>query len=338
MSGSRMDRTPLFRKKEDRFRLVLINNPHPMWIYDHQTLHFLEVNPAALAKYGYTRQEFLRMKITEIRPKEQVPRLLAEHKNFGMKIKHIGEWQHRLKNGRLIDVEITAYPFYFAGRPAILVQAQDITERKKAQDVLRQLAVVEERNRIAREIHDTLAQAFTGILVQLEAAQDVLGTGERQANSHIVRARILARKSLAEARRSVSELRPRELERGGLPAAIKRLAVETTNGEPSIQCLIKGKPREIAPEIEYNLLRISQEAVTNIVRHAKAKKVRIRLTFTERNIKLVIQDDGRGFSPKNTLDGFGLVGMRERAKQIGARLSLKSAHGLGTRVLLDVVL
>ena len=337
MSGIGMVRSTVFRKNEDRFRLVLNNNPHPMWIYDHETLHFLEVNPAALAKYGYTRREFLKMKITEIRPKDQVPRLLKEHKNFGMKIKHFGEWRHRLKSGRLIDVEITAYPFYFSGRPAILVQAQDITERKRAQDALRQFAVLEERNRIARDIHDTLAQAFTGILVQLEAAQDVLATNKREANAHILRARRLARKSLAEARRSVSELRPRELERGGLAAAIKRLALEARNGGASIQCLIKGKPRAIPPEIENNLLRIGQEAVTNIVRHANANKAQIQLTFTERSIQLFIQDDGIGFNPKRTSSGFGLLGMRERAKQIGATLTLKSRQSVGTQVLLDVV-
>jgi signal transduction histidine kinase len=253
-----------------------------------------------------------------------------------MKIKHFGEWQHRLKNGRLIDVEITAYPFYFSGRPAILVQAQDITERKRAQNALRQLAVVEERNRIAREIHDTLAQAFTGILVQLEAAQDVLRTDKRAANSHIVRARRLARKSLSEARRSVSELRPRQLEKGGLPAAIKRLAAEARNGGASIQCVIQGKPRAIPSEIEKNLLRISQEGVTNIVRHAKASNAKVELTFAERSIQLVIQDDGRGFNPKLTRDGFGLLGMRERAKQIGATFTVRSRLNMGTKVLLDV--
>jgi PAS domain S-box-containing protein len=326
-----------FKQNEDRFRLVLKNNPHPMWIYDHQTLQFRDVNPAALAKYGYKREEFLKMKITEIRPKDEVPRLLAEHKRFGMNRKHLGEWKHRLKNGRLIDVEITAYPLFFEGRPAILVQAQDITERKRAQEALLKLAVLEERNRIARDIHDTLAQAFTGILVQLEAAQDVLTSSKTKANSHILRARKLARKSLAEARRSVSELRPSQLERIGLVAAIKEVATGTRNRGPSIRFKIQGKPRMISAEIENSLLRISQEAVTNIIRHSKAKKALIHLTFNKMGVRLLIQDDGKGFNPKRIRRGFGLIGMSERANQIGAKLTVQSKRDAGTKVILEVL-
>lgn len=324
------------RKNEDMFRLVLENNPYPMWIYDHKTLHFLEVNPAAIAKYGYTRQEFLKMKITQIRPQDQVPRLLAEHKKFRMDLKHIGEWQHLLKDGRLIDVEITAYPLYFRGRDAILVQAQDITERKRAQEVLRKLAVVEERNRIAREIHDTLAQGFTGILVQLEAAQDVLATSRNKANSHIIRARTLAREGLVEARRSVWELRPHELEKGGLTFAIKGLARQAKSDGTSIQCLVKGKSRRLSQEIENNLLRISQEALTNVIRHAHATRVQIRLTFKARNVQLILQDDGKGFNSHRTGTGFGLISMRERAQRIGAELTLSSKPGKGSKIVVNV--
>jgi PAS domain S-box-containing protein len=323
-------------KSEDMFRLVLENNPYPMWIYDHETLRFREVNPAAIAKYGYTREEFLKMKITEIRPKDQIPRLLAEHKKFRMDLKHIGEWQHVLKDGRLIDVEITAYPLYFRGRDAILVQAQDITERKRAQETLRKLAVVEERNRIAREIHDTLAQAFTGILVQLEAAKDALPTNKREANSHITRARTLALKSLAEARRSVAELRPHELERGDLALAINSLAHQAKCNGTSIQCLVKGKPRRLSQEIENNLLRISQEALTNIIRHAEATRAHIRLTFKARNVQLVLQDDGKGFNTDSSGTGFGLISMRERAQRIGAELTLNSRPGRGSKIVVNV--
>jgi PAS domain S-box-containing protein len=326
------------RKYDDNFRLVLENNPHPTWIYDHETLKFREVNPAAIAKYGYTRQEFLKMKITQIRPKSQVARLLAERKKFQMDLRHIGEWQHLLKNRRLIDVEITAYPLYFGGRPAVLVQAHDITERKRAQETLRKLAVMEERNRIAREIHDTLAQAFTAIVVQLEAAQDVLITSRSKANSHIMQARRLAQKSLAEARRSVWELRPHQLERGGLTVGVKRLADEAKHAGVSIQYKIKGKPQMIPQKIERNLLRISQEALTNTIRHADASEVLIQVTFRPRTIQLLFQDNGKGFNLKSIPKGFGLIGMRERANEINSNLTLSSKRGKGTRIVVDVEL
>ncbi len=323
-------------KNEDMFRLVLENNPYPMWIYDHETLQFREVNPAAIAKYGYTREEFLKMKITQIRPKDQVRRLLAEHKKFRMDLKHIGEWQHLLKDGSVIDVAITAYPLYFGGRDAILVQAQDITERKRAQEALRKLAVVEERNRIAREIHDTLAQGFTGILIQLEAAADVLATSTTKANSHIARARSLARKSLAEARHSVSELRPHALEKGDLTLAIKSLTNQAKCNGISIQNLVNGKPRRLSQEIENNLLRISQEALTNIVRHAKATRVQIKLTFNARSVRLVLKDNGKGFNPEHHPVGFGLISMSERAQRIGGKLALTSKRGKGAKIVVTV--
>lgn len=326
----------LSRKNEDMFRLVLENNPYPMWIYDHETLRFREVNPAAIAKYGYTREEFLKMKITEIRPQDQVSRLLAEHHAFRMDLKHIGEWQHLLKDGSLIDVAITAYPLYFGGRAAILVQSQDITEQKRAQEALRKLAVVEERNRIARDIHDTLAQAFTGILVQLEAARDVLATSRREANSHLTRARALAQKGLAEARRSVSELRPHELEKGDLTLAIKSLANQAKGATTLIQCLVSGKPRRLSQEIEVNLFRIAQEALTNTIRHAAAARVQIKLIFKARSIQLILQDDGKGFNLDHAGAGFGLISMRERAQRIGAQLTLSSRRGRGCKIMVNV--
>src|SRR5687767_6961774 len=156
-------------KLGDQLQLIMRTNPHPMWIFDHQTLRFLEVNPAAVQKYGYTRREFLKKKITEIRPEDEIPALLAGIRPFRLNGTRIAHKKHLTRHGHIIDVEITACQFYFQGKPAVLVQAQDITEQKKAQETARILAIVEERNRIAREIHDTLAQAFTGILVQLEA-------------------------------------------------------------------------------------------------------------------------------------------------------------------------
>jgi len=237
---------------KNHFRLIMENNPHPMWIYDHRTLRFREVNRAAVSKYGYSRDEFLNMKITEIRPRNQVQQLLAEHKKFRLNRKHIGEWQHLSKDGRILDVEITAYPLFFDGRAAVLVQAQDLSPRKHAEETLRKLAIVEERNRIAREIHDTLAQGFTAILLQLEAAEDVLRKNRNTAKAHIHRAKNLARHSLMEARRSVLELRPHELQRGDLAAAIQRLANQTKRDGIPIDYSIQGKSRILSKEIEMN--------------------------------------------------------------------------------------
>jgi PAS domain S-box-containing protein len=320
----------------DKFRLIMDNNPHPMWIYDHETLRFMEVNRAAAAKYGYSREEFLKMKITEIRPRTEVNRLIAQHKKFRLDRKHIGEWQHRLKSGKLIDVEITAYPLFFEGRASILVEAHDITEKKRTQEKLRRLAVAEERNRIAREMHDTLAQAFTGILLQLEAAFDVLPKGEKRAKQHIVYARNLARKSLIEARRSVWQLRANVLLKGSLATKIKNLIDQSKRDGVPIFGLIKGKSRSLSGEIEYNLLRIIQEGLTNAIRHAEATRIDLMLNYKPKETQLILQDNGKGFNLRTYSRGFGLISIKERARRIGGKLRIISKQNKGSKLVVRI--
>lgn len=320
----------------DKFRLIMDNNPHPMWIYDHKTLRFSEVNRAATTKYGYSREEFLKMKITEIRPRTDVKRLIAQHKKFRLDRKHIGEWQHRLKSGRVIDVEITAYPLFFEGHASILVQAHDITEKKRTQEKLRRLAVAEERNRIAREIHDTLAQAFTGILLQLEAAFDVLPKGQKKAREHILHARNLARKSLIEARHSVWQLRANILLRGSLTIKIKNLVNQTKRDGVPIYGSIKGKARSLSAEVEYNLLRIIQEGLINAIRHSEATRIDLMLSYGPNGTELILQDNGKGFDLKTPRSGFGLISIKERTKRIGAKTIICSKPNKGSKLIVRV--
>jgi two-component system cell cycle sensor histidine kinase/response regulator CckA len=125
------------RHREATFRLLFASNPHPMWVYDLDTLRFLEVNAAAIATYGYTREEFLGMSIADIRPPEDVPLLARNISRPRADLEHSGEWRHRLKDGRVIVAEITSLRLEFEGRPAALVVAQDVTERKRAERALR---------------------------------------------------------------------------------------------------------------------------------------------------------------------------------------------------------
>ncbi|MEK6283427.1 MAG: two-component regulator propeller domain-containing protein [Acidobacteriota bacterium] len=202
-------------------------------------------------------------------------------------------------------------------------------------------AVLGERTRIAREIHDNLAQEMSGISVQLEVVARTMPPGAEAARTHLDRARRQVRHGIAEARRYVWDLRSPALENNDLPTALSETARRLTN-ETDIQAQVEvnGTFRRLAQSVEDNLLRIGQEAMNNAVKHAQAQRIFVNLVFDARRVQLSVRDDGRGFDNQasgNGRDGhFGLIGMRERAEQIGGTLSIHSTEGAGTEVVADV--
>jgi signal transduction histidine kinase len=206
--------------------------------------------------------------------------------------------------------------------------ADEVAERAE------ETAVANERNRMAREIHDTLAQGFTGIVVQLEAAEDTLNQEPEEAQEHLARARSLAKESLAEARRSVWALRPPALESSDLPTALSQMVDRLIPGTMiQAQVTVKGEPYPLPPPTETELLRIAQEAVTNVLKHAKPTAVSLTLTYDPKQIMLLVQDNGQGFNPAQPSAGFGLTSMRERAMKINGRLNVNRRTEGGTDVV-----
>src|SRR6266568_4811545 len=202
----------------------------------------------------------------------------------------------------------------------------------------RQAAILEERNRMARDIHDTLAQGFTGVIVQLEAAEDAIACCRRkEANEHLQRAGELARRSLNEARRSVHALRPQALQGGNFWEALKGIIKNTTAGTALHTTFnLRGKMRHLPLVWQENLLHIGQEALTNALKYAHPRNFETRLTFNTKELRLELRDDGDGFKVKDRHDGFGLAGMRERVEQMGGKLKISSARGKGTDVLVTL--
>jgi len=203
--------------------------------------------------------------------------------------------------------------------------------------------VLEERGRLAREIHDTLAQGFVGISSQLDAVALTLNGHVDLARKHLDLARKMVRHSLTEARRSVMDLRASALEGHDLPAALSEAAPQWTAGSPvRIHVDVEGESRPLPEETEQHLLRIAQEAVTNAVKHAHASQVRIHLEMAGRELSLRVADNGQGFEQDEAfseLGGhFGLLGMRERAERLGGELQLRSKPGRGTEVQVTVPL
>jgi PAS domain S-box-containing protein len=197
-------------------------------------------------------------------------------------------------------------------------------------------AVLAERNRLAREIHDTLAQGFAGILIHLQLAEVAMTRKPDRAMPALIQARDLAKSSLAEARRSVLALRPTVLQNASLLEAIRRMTDSMTAGtELRSRIEVLGAPCPLPSDIEDHLLRVCQESLNNTLKYAEASEVSVTLSFAESGVSLMIRDDGVGFTlgerPRG--GGFGLVGMRERLEAMRGQLTIHSQPGQGTEII-----
>lgn len=200
----------------------------------------------------------------------------------------------------------------------------------------REAGISDERRRLAIEIHDTIAQGLIGIVTQLQAAAD--STDPEAARTHVERAAGLARQSLGEARRSVQDLGPGALEHDTLPVALTK-AVSAWSASAGVRAdlVVTGTVEALHDEVEATLLRIAQEALTNVARHAGAGRVGVTLSYMDDEVALDVRDDGRGFAPhslpkQGATGGFGLGGMRARAERIAGSVQIESEPGRGTAV------
>ena len=216
-----------------------------------------------------------------------------------------------------------------------------IERARLAEDATR-LARAEERTRMAREIHDTLAQGLTAIALNIEGAMHRLETHPEQARERLERALAMARENLEDARRSVLDLRSASrLEGKPLAEALAGLARSFTSDSGVPVRVAAAATQRLPLRIETELFRVAQEALTNVRKHAHASEVELALRRRGSTLTLSVRDDGRGFSPRSRhSDGLshGIVGMRERAKLLGGRLQISSAPGKGSRIVARVPL
>ncbi|HSU56458.1 MAG TPA: sensor histidine kinase, partial [Candidatus Dormibacteraeota bacterium] len=201
-------------------------------------------------------------------------------------------------------------------------------------------AILSERNRMAREIHDTLAQGLAATSVHLRLAKKSANGSPEPVTHHLEVAQQLVSESLREARNTIWNMRSQVLETADLPRALQDILQHLADGT-DVKCEFEteGRPRRLAPVLENNILRIGQEAISNAVRHAEAKLISVKLGFGEKSFELHVSDNGRGFDPAQPASGkggFGLVGMRERAAEIKGDLKLASVLRRGTKVTLKV--
>jgi len=321
------------RRLERRYAQVFEICPQPLWVYDQATLRFLLVNPATERQYGWTRSELLTGTVDMLAiPGEEhlLPALAAD-------AAHAVELRQRTRSGAIINVELWARLIDYGGRPACLVFAFDVSERKALESALVN-AVSGEQRRLGQELHDGLAQEL--FVASLLTAELAMQAEEQQlpisAELEQLTQRINA--CIGSARTIAHGLSPLTSSRGDLAAALKTLARSSTLADTPVEVVTHIEAELRLPlESRNHLYRIAQEAVQNALKHAEAHQIEIRLTVRVDRVQLEILDDGRGLAAQDAAaSGFGTNTMRYRSSAIGGRLSIGPRPGGGTMVACSV--
>lgn len=302
----------------------------------------LDVNPAAERMFGYEREEILGAEVETLVPEGARPGHRREREEYAAdpEARPMGiglELRGVRKDGTEFPVEISLSPVEVEGELRVVSIVRDVTDRRRLQEfgagTVR--AAEEERRRIARELHDDTAQRLAGLLIRLRLARRARDPEERDRLLDEVREEVLA--SAEAVRRIARGLRPPALEDAGLGTALYghvRQRLESSALEASVE--IEPVEDRLDEESKLAVYRIVQEALSNVVRHAEAETVRIRVYGKDGHVVAEVVDDGRGFAIPESVDGLdgglGIVGMRERAAIAGGELELESVPGRGTTV------
>ena len=335
-----------------KYKHLFDYNPMPMWMISYPERNFIDVNRAALKHYGYTREEFLQMNVVDIRPPKDVDLFKKMVSGLTLGSDYTGIWRHQKKNGEIIRVEIIAHEIVYEGNNVRLILAIDIDAKIKAEEKLqqsyqqiRQLANhlqnirEEERKNIAREIHDELGQQLTGLKMYVSWLTKKIKPQQPEIQTKFTSTMDLIEDTIKSVRKISTELRPSMLDDLGLLAAMEWQSneFEKRSGIP-IELINLTNNQPIPHKYTTGLFRIFQESLTNVARHADAKKVTSSLLFKDSQLTLNIQDDGKGFvlhniGSKKTL---GLFGMKERAMEMGGSYEIITEPGFGTTVSIKI--
>ncbi|MEA5563906.1 PAS domain S-box protein [Anabaena sp. UHCC 0399] len=317
-------------ESETRFRLLAEATFEAIAITEKGIL--VDTNQAYTEMFGYESSEVIGMRVMDFTAPEYREQVMQKMLSGD---EGVYETVCLCKDRTTFPAEIRARVMSYRGRTIRMAAIQDITSRKQAE----QATVLAERNRLAQEIHDTLAQTFAVVIIHLDTASRKLTTDIEVAQVLIKAGRDLAHSGLTEARRSIKALRSQFLEEGDLCHALKRFITQMFSPTNThIVCQVVGEIYPLFPDVENNLLRIGQEALTNAFKYAQAREIQIELTYQENQCSLRIKDDGDGFdlSSVSIVNSFGLLIMSERAEHIGAKLTVQSSPGKGTEVVVTI--
>lgn len=327
---------------EEKFRAFVETAPQAIIIHDEKG-KIAVVNRAAEHIFGYSREELIGQAVEMLMPARFRQRHATERKAYMHKptIRPMGrglELYGLCKDGSEFPAEISLSPVETTQGVLVSSTVVDITERKRHEEQMRWATVLAERARMARDVHDTLAQGFTGIVLNLEAAEEAAADLPHEVTIRIQRARELARKNLEEARGSILALSNPLPANGDLTSSLHGLAARyRSNAKTRVEFSAHGTPVQLASPVEETLLRIAQQAVDNAIQHSDANTIQLKITFDHSQVQLQIEDDGRGFNLRKTRRGMGLTGMRERASEIGGKFRLASNPRKGTRIRVTIL-
>jgi PAS domain S-box-containing protein len=357
------------RQGEERYRLLFAANPSPLWVFDEETLGFLAVNDAAVRAYGWSREEFLRLSLLDVRPPEEKD-LAREivRRNAGAHVAAIGAVRHRKKDGTVLTMEVTASTILFDGRPARLCLMKDISERLRAEEAVRQLhesleqriaertgevrrqadqlrslaselsqAEQRERKRVAAILHDHIQQLLVAAQMQLA----MVSRARPELIEPTVQGVASILKEATEASRSLAvELSPPILHQSGLASALAWLAArfEEKHGL-TVHARVDREAEPALEPVRLLLFESVRELLLNAVKHAGARVARVTMTRTAEGwTRISVDDDGQGFDPAGQAarggSGLGLFSIQQRLACLGGRIEIESARGKGTRAVL----
>ena len=325
------------RESEGRYRAVIEQSAEGLYLVDGDTRRILETNPALQDMLGYTAEELRGIELHEIVAHDRasveanIERTLKEGKRF------IRERRYRRKNGSVVEVEIAASTISYGGKRAICAAIRDVTERKRAEEALREVREAE-RNRMARDLHDDVLQDLSYTAVSMEIMMiEAEGTSLEKRLQEAIDA---VRRAAQGLRYAVNDLRLEDEGDRPLPILLERLVERNSamaRGQTLGLYVEEGFPSEPLGKAGVEVLRIVQEALTNARRHSGASNIQVKLRVEEDDLVVEVTDEGRGFAP-GAVPGVGSRSMRERAMGIGGKVEIESASGQGTRVRLRVPL
>lgn len=335
---------------EEKYRQIFYKNPYPTWIYDSCTLQIVEVNDAALGKYGYDKSEFLQLTMRDLHPPGEVEEFLDNIGKSSAVIQTIDRklWHHTNKFGELMIVEITSHMIDYFGKMSVQVIINDVTDRVRLekelalQQKLKQQQITEvvlgaqerERFELGQELHDNINQILATSKLYLDVAIE-----ETEPRIELLaKSRKNISMAIEEIRKLSKELITPTLNDLGLVQSIRELirSIQMVK-KMKIRLNISGLDEEsLLPEQKINVYRIIQEQLNNILKHAQASTVIIELNKSNESICLQVKDDGRGFDPRARRKGIGISNIISRAELYNGKVEIESAPGKGCR--LEVIL